>query len=234
VRRHRTSEAEVGAPFLPVLGFTSQCLPRAGATASRFMPSHGSTAVVRRFFRRVVPFTTGDWDAGRRAFTVSAGSTATCRTAPSGSRVVLPACSCPGGLSAAGQLVAQTLPSRGSRLNRGCDDAPHGAPRTGYFRIIRLSRCHVGYGAGALRRSASRVPHVPAPRPPASLRHWAPLPVWTAFPSSDDYGSSAAIGLSSLRPSRTSLLPYVQAWGRWPVRAVLRVHYPLPCPRWCG
>jgi hypothetical protein len=102
VRRHHTSEAEVGAPLIPFLGFTSQCPPREGATASRFMLSHGSAAVVRRFFRRVVTFTPEDGDSSRVAFTMSAGSNATCCTAPSGRRAVLPACSCPGGLSAAG------------------------------------------------------------------------------------------------------------------------------------
>jgi hypothetical protein len=130
VRRHHTSEAEGGAPRIPLRGFTSQCPPRKGATASRFMPSHGSAAVVRRCFRRVLTFTTGDWDSSRLAFTVSAGSNATCRIAPSGRRAVLPACSCPVGLSAAGQLVAHTRPSSVSRLHRGCDDAPHGAHRT--------------------------------------------------------------------------------------------------------
>jgi hypothetical protein len=38
-----------------------------------------------------------------------------------------PACYCPVGLSASGKLVTQTRPSSASRLNRGCDDAPHGA-----------------------------------------------------------------------------------------------------------
>jgi hypothetical protein len=130
VRRHHTSEAEVGAPFIPLLGLIGQWPFREGAIASRFMPSHGWAAVIRRFFRRVVTFTPGDWDSSSLAFTVSAGSNATCRTAPSGSRAVLPACSCPVGLSASGKLVAQTLPSSVSRLHRGCDDAPHGAHRT--------------------------------------------------------------------------------------------------------
>ena len=35
------------------------------------------------------------------------------------------------------------------------------------------------------------------------------MPVWTAFPSSDYYGSSVTLGLSPLRQSRTSLKPYV-------------------------
>jgi hypothetical protein len=130
VRRQHTSEAEVGAPLIPLLDLTGQCPSREGATASRFMPSHGSAAVLRRSFRRVLTFTTGDWDSGSLAFTMSAGSNATCRTAPSGSRAFLPACSGPVGLSTAGKLVAQTPPSSVSRLNRGCADAPHGAHRT--------------------------------------------------------------------------------------------------------
>jgi len=129
VRRHHTSEAEVGAPLIPWLGLMGPWPFREGATASRFMPSHGWAAVIRRVFRRVVTFTPGDWDSSRLAFTLSAGSNATCRTAPSGSRAVLPAGACPVGLSAAGQLVAHTPPSSVSRLHRGCDDAPHGAHR---------------------------------------------------------------------------------------------------------
>jgi hypothetical protein len=129
VRRHHTSEAEVGAPRIPLLGLAGQCPPREGASAPRFMPAHGSAAVVRRWFRRVLTFTTGDWASSSLAFTVSAGSNATCHSASSGSRAVLPACSGPVGLSAAGKLVAQAPPSSASRLRRGCDDAPHGAHR---------------------------------------------------------------------------------------------------------
>ena len=127
VRRHHTFEAEVGAPLIPLLGLTGQCLPREGATASRFMPSHGSAAVVRRSFRRVLTFTTGDWGSSSLAFAVSAGSNAASRTASSDSRAFLPACSGPVGLSAAGKLVAQAPPSSASWLRQGCDDAPHGA-----------------------------------------------------------------------------------------------------------
>ena len=129
VRRQHTSEAEVGAPLIPLLDLTGQCSPREGATTSRFMPSHGSAAVLRRSFRRVLTFTTGDWGSSSLAFTMSAGSNPTCRTAPSGSHAFLPACSGPVGLSTAGKLVAQTPPSSVSRLNRGCADAPHGAHR---------------------------------------------------------------------------------------------------------
>src|SRR2546426_6487817 len=50
-------------------------------------------------------------------------------------------------------------------------------------------------------------------------------------PSADSSGSSVTLGLAPRRPSRTFLLPYVIAWGRWPVRSVLRVHDPLSCPR---
>src|SRR3954451_10547179 len=129
VRHQHTSEAEVGAPLIPLLDLTGQCPPREGATTSRFMPSHGSAAVVRRFFRRVHTFTTGDWGLSSLAFTVSTGSNATCRTASSDSRAFLPACSGPVGLSTAGKLVPHTPPSSVSRLRRGCADAPHGAHR---------------------------------------------------------------------------------------------------------
>src|SRR5713226_5246616 len=74
--------------------------------------------------------TTGDWDSSNQAFTMSAGSNATCGTASSHSCALLPACSCSVDLSIAGKLVAQTPPSSVSRLNRGCDNAPHGAHRT--------------------------------------------------------------------------------------------------------
>jgi hypothetical protein len=90
-RRHHPSAAEVGAPRLPWRGFTSHGPPRDGATASRFLPAHGSAAVVRRCFRRVVTCTPGAWACGRLACTLAAGSNATCRTAPAGRRAVLPA-----------------------------------------------------------------------------------------------------------------------------------------------
>jgi hypothetical protein len=139
VRRHHTSEADVGAPFIPLPGFTSQCPSREGAGALRFMPPHRTAPVVRRSFRRVHTFTTGDWGSSSLAFTISAGSNAACRTASSDSRAFLPACSGPVGLSAAGKLVAQAPPSSASWLRQGCDDAPHGAHRTSTFRWIRLS-----------------------------------------------------------------------------------------------
>src|SRR5439155_2161394 len=91
-------------------------------------------------FRRARTFTTEDWDSSSLAFTISAGSNATCRTAPSHSRAFLPACYCPVGLSTAGQLVAQTPPSSASRLDRGCDDAPHGAHRACDVNRIRLKQ----------------------------------------------------------------------------------------------
>jgi len=119
--------------------------------------------------------------------------------------------------------------------------------RTGHFRIIRLSSFHLSSALGCASvvdtwtgRFGS--PHlaylaVLTMRKPASLRRWAaitPLPGWTAFPSADYYGSSVTLGLAPRRPSRTFLLPDVIAWGRWPVRSVLRVHYPLSCPRRCA
>jgi hypothetical protein len=129
VRRHHTSEADVGAPLIPFPGRTGQCPTREGAGALRFMPPHRPAPVVRRSFRRVLTFTTWDWGSSSLAFTLSAGSNAAYRTASSGSRALLPACSGPVGLSAAGKLVAQAPPSSASWLRQGCDDAPHGAHR---------------------------------------------------------------------------------------------------------
>jgi hypothetical protein len=138
VRRHHTSETETGAPLIPLLRLIGECPSREGATASRFMPSHGLAAVVRRSFRRARTFTPGDWGSGSLAFTLSAGSNVTGRTASSDRRAFLPACYCPVGLSTAGKLVAQTPPSSVSRLHRGCDDAPHGAHRACHFHGTRL------------------------------------------------------------------------------------------------
>lgn len=129
IRRHHTSETDLGAPLIPLLGLTGQCLAPRRYVGLQFMPTHESVAVIRRRFRQVRIFTTGDWDSGSVAFTVSVGSNATGSTASWNSRALLPACSCPFSLSASGQLVAQTPPSSVSRLNRGCDDAPHGAHR---------------------------------------------------------------------------------------------------------
>jgi hypothetical protein len=122
----------------PCLTSLANVQPREGASASRFTPMYRLATVVRRFFRRVFTFTTGDWDSSNQAFTMSAGSNATCPTASSSSGAFLPACSCPVGLSTAGKLVAQTPPSSVSRLSRGYDDAPHGAHRAGAFRLTRL------------------------------------------------------------------------------------------------
>jgi hypothetical protein len=144
VRRQHTSEAEVGAPFIPVPGLTSQCPSHEGAGALRFMPPHRTAPVVRRSFRRVHTFTTGDWGSSSLAFTVSAGSNAACRTASSDSRALLPACSGPVGLSTAGQLVAQAPPSSASWLRQGCDDAPHGAHRACSFPAPGFPRSFIG------------------------------------------------------------------------------------------
>ncbi len=127
VRRHHTSEADVGAPLIPLLDLIGQCPSREGASSSQFMAMHRLATVVRRFFRQVFTLTTGDWDSSNQAFTMSAGSNTTCGTASSHSCALLPACSCPVDLSIAGKLVAQTPPSSVSRLSRGYDDAPHGA-----------------------------------------------------------------------------------------------------------
>ena len=123
----------------PCLTTLANVHPCEGASSSQFMAMHRLATVIRRFFRRVFTLTTGDWDSSNQAFTMSAGSNATCGTASSHSCALLPACSCPVDLSIAGKLVAQTPPSSVSRLNRGYDDAPHGAHRTCDFRRIRLS-----------------------------------------------------------------------------------------------
>ena len=72
------------------------------------------------------------------------------------------------------------------------------------------------------------------PPSPAVVLHLWPFALWLAFPASDSYGHSGTRGRASRRPSRRALLPYVKAWLRWPVRAVMRVHDPLSCPRRCG
>jgi hypothetical protein len=126
------------SPCLTTLANVQAC---EGTSTSRFTPMHRLATVIRRSFRRVRTFTTGDWDSSNAAFTMSAGSNATCSTASSSSSALLPTCSCSVDLSIAGKLVAQTPPSSASRLHRGCDDAPHGAHRTCGSRRIRLSMC---------------------------------------------------------------------------------------------
>jgi hypothetical protein len=123
----------------PCLTTLANVHPCEGASSSRFMAMHRLATVARRFFRRVLTLTTGDWDSSNQAFTMSAGSNATCGTASSHSCALLPACSCPVDLSIAGKLVAQTPPSSASRLRRGYDDAPHGAHRACASRRTRLS-----------------------------------------------------------------------------------------------
>ena len=137
----------------PCLTSLANVHSREGASSSQFMAMHRLATVLRRFFRQVFTLTTGDWDSSNQAFTMSAGSNATCRTASSSSYALLPACSCPVGLSTAGKLVAQTPPSSVSRLSRGYDDAPHGAHRTCDFHRIRLST--------RTRRRSSTVPYDP-------------------------------------------------------------------------
>src|SRR5947209_999830 len=46
VRRHHTSEAEVGAPLIPLLDLIGQCPSREGAPASRFTPVHRLATVI--------------------------------------------------------------------------------------------------------------------------------------------------------------------------------------------
>src|SRR5216683_7990986 len=60
VRRHHTSEADVGAPLIPLLDLTGQCPSREGASSSQFTAMHRLATVVGRFFRRVFTLTTGD------------------------------------------------------------------------------------------------------------------------------------------------------------------------------
>src|SRR6476660_6409830 len=130
VRRHHTSEAEVGAPLIPLLDHTGQCPSLRRCIGSTVHANAQVGGGCQTLFRRVLTLTTGDWDSSNAAFTMSAGSNATCSTASSNTCALLPACSCSVDLSIAGELVAQTPPSSVSRLSRGYDDAPHGAHRT--------------------------------------------------------------------------------------------------------
>jgi len=66
--RRRCPTHPLAWPHWP-MSFPRRC------TGTRFLPMHGSAAVVRRFFRRASHFTTGDWDSSNQAFTVSAGQT---------------------------------------------------------------------------------------------------------------------------------------------------------------
>ncbi len=65
VRRHHTSEAEVGAPLIPLLDHTGQCPPREGASASRFMPMHRSATVISTLLPQGVH--SHHWGLGFRA-----------------------------------------------------------------------------------------------------------------------------------------------------------------------
>jgi hypothetical protein len=153
---------------------------------------------------------------------MSAGSNTAWHSAPSASRAVLPACSGPVGLSAAGKLVAQAPPSSASQLRRGCDDAPHGAHRTGTFQRIRLSSRRV-QARSAVRISRPLLAHVPVHLPPFAMR--------TAFPSSDYYGGSVARSLAGGGRSPVPASPDVQARRRWPVRPLERPHWSSPTGR---
>jgi hypothetical protein len=51
--------------------------------------------------------------------------------------------------------------------------------------------------------------------------------MWTAFPPSDYYGNSVAMGLSPFRQSHASLTLYVLARFRCPVRSVMRLIAPV-------
>jgi hypothetical protein len=68
-------------------------------------------------------------------------------------------------------------------------------------------------------------PHL-ASLPILSRGNLLPVALWTACPAADSSGSAVPRGFAPRRPSRTSLLLYVIAWGRWSVRAVRRVHDP--------
>jgi hypothetical protein len=156
----------------PCLTTLANVHPCEGASSSQFMAVHRLAAVVRRFFHRVFTLTTGDWDSSNQAFTMSAGSNATCGTASSHSYALLPACSCPVDLSIAGKLVAQTPPSSVSRLHRGYDDAPHGAHCAGTSQLTQLplSSRRAARPAASAKTAAARVSQR-APTTASSVGH---------------------------------------------------------------
>src|SRR2546425_6647683 len=94
VRRHHTSEAEVGAPFIPLLDLTGQCPSLRRCIGLRFMPMHRVAAVMavrrlpRHFFRRVVPFTTGDWGSSQYSLHHVGRANTTCHTVSFDSRAL--------------------------------------------------------------------------------------------------------------------------------------------------
>ena len=117
----------VGAPLIPLLDHTGQCPSLRRCISSPFTPMHRLAAVSDAPSAECSLSPLGIGIQAIQAFTMSAGSNATCPTASSASGAFLPTCSCPVDLSIAGKLVAQTPPSSVSRLSRGYDDAPHGA-----------------------------------------------------------------------------------------------------------
>src|SRR5262249_46982398 len=70
-----------------------------------------------------------------------------------------------------------------------------------------------------------RTPGITPPSPAIVLHLW-PCALWLAFPASDDYGHSVTLGLSSRRPSRSSMMQH------YSVREA--VHSCLPRPHWAG
>ena len=184
VRRQHTSETDVGAPSIPCTGRTGRRPAARGCRDPRFMPRHAVAAVLRRLFRWVCISTTGDWGSSSLAFAISVGSNAACHAAPSGSRAFIPACCCPFGLSAAGELVAQGPPSSPSWLRQGCAGAPHGAHGACTFPRTPLSSGRVVKQVGPVHHAhfPALLPSTCAPSPCGRLSRpprWAVTPTTT-------------------------------------------------------
>ena len=91
--------------------------------------------------------------------------------------------------------------------------------RTCKFPSIRLSSGRI------LRRSALGISPTLLPTAPVRL---PPFATWPAFPVSDYYGGSVALGLAPGRRSRVFLASYVRAWDRSSVRSYPRTHRSVP------
>ena len=78
--------------------------------------------------------------------------------------------------------------------------------------------------------SASRMSRTSTPLP---SDHLTPFAMWPAFPASDYYGVSVAMGLAPGRRSRVSPLMYVLAWVRPPFVPTPGMSFPVSHRRAC-
>ena len=132
--------------------------------------------------------TAGDWDSGNAAFALSRGS---CRAAPSA--------------SSSDPRFSDMLfspPAFRLQVNRMTQEHPSGLLLTESGIQHRVPRRTVSeYPAlqypeiSGFRLSASRLPNPLAPV------YLSPFAMWLAFPTSDYYGDSVALGLASRRQS---------------------------------